>query len=139
MKLFMSASIAEKQRFVEADEQKIKQEQAQQQQQQMQMQQQQLQANMQAQEEERKFKDQINQRDNETKIMVAEINSQAEMAILQLKNHMTEEDELRDGIQPDEYSEAEKEKLMESMRQFDEKLRLDRDKVEFEKQKTKID
>ena len=139
MKLFMSASIAEKQRFVEADEQRIKQEQAQQQQQQLQMQQQQLQANIQAQEEERKFKDQINQRDNETKIMVAEINSQAEMAILQLKNHMTEEDELRDGIQPDEYSEAEKEKLMESMRQFDEKLRLDRDKFEFEKQKTKID
>jgi hypothetical protein len=28
------------------------------------------------------FKDALNQRDNETKIMVAEINSQAEMAIL---------------------------------------------------------
>jgi len=55
----------------------------------------------------------MNQRDNETKIVVAEINSQAEMAILQLKNHMTVEDELNDGVEPDEYSQEAKDKLME--------------------------
>ena len=39
-----------------------------------------------------------------------------------------------DGINP-EYSQEAKEKLMESMREFDARLRLDRDKFEFEKQK----
>jgi hypothetical protein len=48
--------------------------------------------------------------------MVAEINSQAEMAVLQLKNHMTEEDMIEDGVKPDEYSQEAKDKLMESMR-----------------------
>ena len=60
------------------------------------------------------------------KIVVAEINSQAEMAILQLKNHMTVEDELNDGVEPDEYSQEAKDRLMEQMREFDERLKLDR-------------
>lgn len=68
---------------------------------------------MQDKQAERDFKDALNQRDNETKVVVAEINSQAEMAILQLKNHMTEEDEENDGISPDEYSQEAKDKLME--------------------------
>jgi hypothetical protein len=52
---------------------------------------------MQDKQAEREFKDTINQRDNETKVVVAEINSQAEFAILQLKNRMTELDELIDA------------------------------------------
>ena len=68
---------------------------------------------MQDKQAERDFKDALNQRDNETTVVVAEINSQAEMAILQLKNHMTEEDEENDGISPDEYSQEAKDKLME--------------------------
>ena len=139
MKLFMSASIAEKQRFVETDERNIKQQQQQQMQMQMQQQQEALQAQMQDKQAEREFKDSMNQRDNETKIVVAEINSQAEMAILQLKNHMTAEDELNDGIEPDDYSQEAKDRLMEQMREFDARLKLDRDKLEFDKQKSKED
>ena len=139
MKLFMSASIAEKQRFVENDENAIKQQQQQQMQMQMQQQQQALELQMQDKQAERDFKDALNQRDNETKVVVAEINSQAEMAILQLKNHMTEEDQENDGIEPDEYSQEAKDKLMEQMREFDAKLKLDREKFEFDKQKSKED
>ena len=97
---------------------------------------------MQDKEAERQFKDALNQRDNETKVVVAEINSQAEMAILQLKNRMTEMDEMNednDGISPDVYSQEAKDKLMEQMRQFDARLKLDRDRLEFDKQKSKED
>lgn len=139
MKLYQSASIAEKQRFVERDEMNIKQEQQQQQQMQMQQQQQALQAQMQDKEAERQFKDTLNQRDNETKVVVAEINSQAEMAILQLKNHMTEEDELNDGVNPDDYSQEAKDKLMQDMLKFDKRLALDRERLEFDKQRSKED
>lgn len=139
MKLFMSASIAEKQRFVEVDERNIKQQHQQELEMQAQQQQQALQMQMQDKQAEREFKDGMNQRDNETKIVVAEINSQAEMAILQLKNHMTEEDELNDGIEPDDYSQEAKDKLMEQMREFDARLKLDRDRLEFDKQKSKED
>ena len=52
---------------------------------------------------------------------------------------MTEEDEENDGISPDEYSQEAKDKLMEQMRQFDAKLKLDREKFEFDKQKSKED
>ena len=139
MKLFTSASIAEKQRFIEVDEKNIKQQHQQEMEMQMQQQQQALQLQMQDKQAEREFKDGMNQRDNETKIVVAEINSQAEMAILQLKNHMTVEDELNDGVEPDEYSQEAKDKLMEQMREFDARLKLDRDRLEFDKQKSKED
>jgi len=88
---------------------------------------------MQDKQAEREFKDQINQRDNETKVVVAEINSQAEMAILQLKNKMTETDMEQDGIEPDEYSQEAKDKLMQDMIKFDKKLALDRERLEFDK------
>ena len=139
MKLFMSASIAEKQRFVEVDERNIKQQHQQELEMQAQQQQQALQMQMQDKQAEREFKDGMNQRDNETKIVVAEINSQAEMAILQLKNHMTAEDELNDGIEPDDYSQEARDKLMEQMREFDARLKLDRERLEFDKQKSKED
>lgn len=140
MKLYMSASLAEKQRFVEADERRIRKEQQQAQQQQMQQEQQKAQMEMQTKQKEMQMKDMLNQRDNETKIQVAEINSQAEMAILQLKNRMTLEDEIKDGIMdPTDYSQEAKDKLMEQMREFDTKIKLDRDKFEFEKSKTAKD
>lgn len=137
MKLFMSASLAEKQRFVEKDEMQIKQMQQQQQQQALQQQQQTLEANLQDKREEREFKDAINQRDNETKVVVAEINSQAEMAILQLKNRMTELDE--EGMAPEDYSQEAKDRLMQDMLKFDKKLALDRERLEFDKQRSKED
>lgn len=135
MKLFMSASLAEKQRYVENDERRIREEHQQELQQQMQQQQEQMQANMQNAQAEREFKDMLNQRDNETKVMVAEINSQAEMAVLQLKNNMTEADENNE----ESYSQEAQDKLNESKRQFDKNFQLQKERLEFDKKKAETD
>jgi hypothetical protein len=60
---------------------------------------------------------QMHQEDNETKILVAEINSQAEAQRFAMMNHDN-----------DEANTIEREKLAETARQFDEKLSLDRQK-----------
>lgn len=137
MKLYMSASIAEKQRYVERDELNMRQQQQQQQQAALQQQQEALQAQLQDKQAEREFKDNLNQRDNETKVVVAEINSQAEMAILQLKNRMTALDE--EGMTPEDYSQEAKDRLMQDMLKFDKKLALDKERLEFDKQRSKED
>lgn len=124
MRLYSSASLAEKQRMVERDENEMRERAQQAQQEQLQAQQQQAQMEMQAKQEEIQMKDQLNMRDNETKILVATIAA---------KNN---ED---DGIQEPEYSQEAKDKLMESMRQFDARLRLDRDRLEFDKKKAATD
>lgn len=123
MKLYNSSSLAEKQRMVEKNEQEMIERQQQAQQQQMEAQQQQLQAEVQAKETELQLKDQWNQRDNETKILVATISANSNA----------------DGIEEPEYSQEAKDKLMENMRQFDEKLRLDRDRLEFDRTKHRED
>ena len=138
MKLFMSASIAEKQRFVETDEKRIREEAQQQQQQQMQQQQQLAQQQLQQQQEAVKKQDEMNQRDNETKITVAEINSQAEMAILQLKNHMTEADKLEEQMSPEELQLA-KDKLIQEMEIVDKQLDLSREKMRAEEKRHQDD
>lgn len=127
MKLYTSNSIAEKIRIVEKTEQGMLQQRQQEMQQQQELAQQQIQANAEQQQREMQFKDAINQRDNETKIMVAEINSQAEMAVLELKNHMTEEDQLNNN--------GGEQQLEENKRQFDARLKLDRDKFDWQKTK----
>ena len=127
MKLYNSASLAEKQRMVESDERALQERQAQMQQQQMQMEQQLEQARLQEKQAEMQFQDAMNQRDNETKILIATMQAEAKM-----------QDSSDDGINP-EYSQEAKEKLMESMREFDAKIRLDREKFEFEKQKHRDD
>ena len=127
MKLYNSASLAEKQRMIEADERAIQERQAQIQQQQMQHEQQMEQAKMQEKQLEMQFQDQLNQRDNETKIIIATM--QAESKLMDSEN---------DGIQP-EYSQEAKEKLMESMRQFDQRLSLDKEKLAFEERKHRDD
>lgn len=124
MKLYNSSSLAEKQRMVEKNEQELIQRQQEAQQQQMQLQQQQMQAEAQAKEADRQLKDQMNQRDNETKIVVATISAQSSM---------------NDGIQEPKFSEEAKAKLMENMRQFDERLKLDRERLAFDKDKAKTD
>ena len=103
------------------------------------MQQQQIQAQQQIVAQEQQFKDKINQRDNDTKIMVAQINSQAEMAVLQMKNNMTQADLAeKDGIEP-VYSQEAKNKLMEEMRQFDEKLKQSQEELKFKREKLDSD
>lgn len=78
MKLYSSISLADKQRIIEKNEQEMMERQQQAQQEQMELQQQQLQAQAQEKEAEMQLKDSINQRDNETKIIVARIGAEAE-------------------------------------------------------------
>ena len=123
MKLYNSSSLAEKQRMVEENEQQMIQRQQEAQQQQMQQQQQQLQAQAQMKQTEMELQDSLNQRDNETKILVATINAQSQ----------------NDGIKEQIASEESKANLMEKMREFDERLKLDRERLEFDKKKAETD
>ncbi len=122
MKLYSSSSLAEKQRMVEKDEQQIIERQQQAQQQQLQQQQEQLQAQMQQKYMEMEQKDMLNQRDNETKILVAQISANNE----------------DDGIKEPEFSEEAKANLEEKIRQFNERLKLDKEKLKLEKEKVNI-
>lgn len=124
MKIYTTSSTSEKQRMIELYERKQKQEQEQQQQQQMQLQQQQLQ--QQAQENQVKMQQeyQINKDNNETKLLVAQINAQAESQRYALMN---------DGTVSD--NELKEKKLSEQVRQFDERMQQQADKLAFEKQK----
>lgn len=124
MKLFSSASLIEKQRLVEKDERSIKEAQQQSQQQQIQAQQEQTQMATKYREMELQQKEQANIRDNETKIMVAQISANSSQD---------------DGIQEPVYSQEAKDKLAESIRQFDKKLELDRERLDLDKHKVEFD
>lgn len=124
IKMFTTTSTAEKQRMIEIYEKKQKQEQEEQQQQQMQIQQQKLQ--QQSQEAQMKMQQeyQINKDNNETKLLVAQINSQAESQRYALMNNGTVSD-----------NELKERKLSEQIRQFDERMQQQADKLSFEKKK----
>lgn len=124
MKLFSSASLAEKQRLVEKDEQAIQERNAQAQQQQFESQQQIAQIEAEQRQAELQQKEQANIRDNETKLMIAQI---------QANNKES------DGIEEPEYSQEAKDKLMEQIREFDERLKLDREKLSLDKKKHEDD
>ena len=123
MKLYGSSSISEKVKIIERNEQELLQRQQQAQQQQLQMEQQKMQADAQAREAEMQLKDQLNQRDNETKILIANINTAKQ----------------DDGIEEPVFSEEARAKLMENMRQFDERIKLDRERLAFDRQKADTD
>ena len=125
MKLYNSCSMAEKQRIVERNEQELIQRQQQAQQQQSQLQQQQMQQEAAAKEAEMQLKDQMNQRDNETKILVATISANSNQE--------------NDGIQEQPFSEEARANLIEKIRQFDEKMKLDRERLELDKYKSRED
>ena len=126
MKLFSSSSLAEKQRLVEKDERDIQDRQAQAQQQQAQIQQQEIERKAQIEQAKMQQEDTLNARDNETKIQVALINAQS-------KNTMD------DGIEEPEFSEEARANLLEKIRQFDEKMKLDRERLELDKDKARTD
>jgi hypothetical protein len=117
MKLYTTTSTAEKQHMVETSENRIKEQQQQQQEQQMQLQQQQLEVQARQAEAQRELQYQMHQEDNETKILVAQINSEAEAQRFAMMNHDN-----------DEANTIEREKLSENARQFNEKLALDKQK-----------
>lgn len=127
MKLYNSSSLAEKQRIVENDERKIQERNAQAQQQQLEVQQQEAQMKQEAEMAKMQLEDTLNQRDNETKILVAQI-----AASVKVNQGDT------DGIQ-EPMSEEARDKLKEQIRQFNAKLELDRDRLNFDKDKAKTD
>lgn len=118
MRLYNSSSLAEKQRLVERDEQAIQERNAQTQQQQLQSQQQMVQLENEQRLAEMQQKEQANIRDNETKIIIAQI---------QASNK-------EDGISEPE-DDDERADLREKIREFDEKLKLEKEKLSFERKK----
>lgn len=127
-KLYTSSSLAEKQRLIEKDERAIQERQAQAQQQQIESQQQIAQMQQQQAMAEMEQKERLNMNDNETKILVAQIAAQAKLT-----------DTENDGIVPDEYSQEAKDKLAEQIREFDMRLKLDKERLEFDKTKARED
>ena len=121
MKLYGSYSISEKIRMIEKDERETMERAAQSQQQQLQAEQQRAQMEMQAKQQELQLKDEMNNRDNETRILVATITANAK----------------DDGIEEPVYSQEAKDKLLEQMRETDLKLQLEREKFTEEKRKNK--
>ena len=112
MKIYTNSSLAETQRLIEKDE-KSRMEQAQQQSQQaLQSQQQIAQMQEQGKQADRELKDQMNQRDNETKLIIAEM--------AQYAGEETSEDV--------EYSPEAKDKLAEQIRQYDASLAFEKEK-----------
>lgn len=122
MKLYGSASIAEKQRMIENNEKQMQERQDQQAQQAQQAQQETLEAQRQMEQAKMEHEDRLNQRDNDTKIIIANIQHNAD-----------------DGIEEIEYSQEAKDKLAETIRQFDARLSLDKDRLKLEEKKTKED
>ena len=127
MKLYSSSSIAEKQRMVETNERAIKERNAQAQQQELQAQQQQLQMQQQTEIAKMEHEAMLNQTDNETKIIVATIAAQSK-----------QNDNINNFVE-EPMSEEAREKLKESIRQFDKRLELDKQRLEFDKKKADTD
>ena len=125
-KLYTSSSLAEKQRLIEKDEKQIRERQAQAQKEQLEAQQQIAAMQQQQKEAELLQKEEANIRDNQTKIIIAQIQSEGGP------------DE-EDGIMIDDYSPEAKANLAEKIREFDEKLKLDKDKLKLDKKKAETD
>ena len=124
LKLKQSGSVSEKIKMLEQSEQEMREYQQQQQQAQLQAQQQQAQMELQFKQAELEQNDTINQRDNETKLMVANIQA------------ASKRDADGDGLINEGQDSID---LSEKVRQFDQKMKLERDKFEYQKQKDKRD
>lgn len=123
MKLYSSSSVAEKQRLVEKNEQEMQQMQQQSNKAQLEAEQAKIEKEAQIKEEEIQQRERANIRDNETKILLGQM--------AQFANEETSEDV--------DYSPEAKEQLMEKIRQFDEKLKLEKERFSFEREKHKDD
>lgn len=121
MKLYTTTSLQDKQRMIEIYEKRAKEEAQQQQQQQYQLQQQQIQQNAQIEQAKMKQEYQMNSDNNETKLLVSQINSQAESQRYALMNQGTVAD-----------NDQKERKLNEQVRQFDERMKQQSDKLNFD-------
>ena len=126
MKLYSSSSIAEKQRMVESNEKAIQERNAQAQQQQIQQQQQAEQMKQQVEMAKMEHEAAMNTENNETKIIVATIGAQSKQ--------IPESDGIEEPM-----SEEAREKLRESIRQFDARLALDKERLALDKEKAATD
>ena len=124
MKLFNSASLSEKQRLVEKGERELLERQQQAQQQQSQIAQQELEQKAQLEQAKMQQEDLLNQRDNNTKLMIARINTESKL--LEMENEP-------------KYSQEAKDRLLEQIREFDERIKLDRERLELDKYKNSQD
>ena len=125
MRLYSSASLAEKQRLIEEDETEIREAQQQAVQQEQEIKQQEIQSKNQLELAKLEQEDKLNERDNEVKLLIANMTAQYK------------QNDLGDGI--DEPSEIEKQKLEESIRQFNAKLKLDKERLNLDRKKAEDD
>lgn len=133
LKLYSSASTSEKIKIVEVSQKRAQQQAQEQAQQAQQLEQQKIQAQQQIESQKLQQQDILNQRDNETKIQVAEINSRAEYMRLGIYAEENDEELVHEKL------DIEREKLREEIRQFDMELRQKdserKDKKEIELKK----
>lgn len=129
MKIFTNPSLIETQRLIEESEQRKIQQQQQEQQNQMQMLQAQIQSNEQIKQFEMdmakaklELEEQNNIRDNETRLQIAELQAHTNLANA-------------DAWGKDYDREQSREELMQKIREFDEKIALDRERADLEKYK----
>lgn len=125
IRLYNSTSRAEKQRVIEEDEQATYQRQAEAQKQQLQSQQQIAQMEQQTKQQQMEHEAAMNTENNETKILVAEI---------QARNSGVQQQQIDTGM-----TESERANLDEKKREFDEKYKLDKQRLDFDKDKAKTD
>lgn len=126
-KLYTSMSLNEKIKLLEISEKRMDQQQQEATQQQMQIEQQKIQAELQAKQAEMQQKENINIRDNETKIRVAEINAQAENLRLAIYDDQNNIEIRKEEMQID------KDKLRDEMIKFDKELQFKRQELEQKK------
>jgi hypothetical protein len=124
-KLYTSSSLAEKQRLIEKDERDIRERQSQAQQQQMESDQQIASIQQEQKQAELLQKEEANIRDNETKLMIAQ---------LQAANNAED-----DGILIEEFNPEAKAKLEQQIEEFNKKLKLEYDKLEVQKDKNRTE
>lgn len=122
MKLYSSCSLTEKQKIIEREEQAAIESQSKQQDQEMQARREAIESANKQKEAELDQKEKASIRDNETKLAIAQMGISMD----------------KDTDEP-EYSQESKDKLMQKMKEVDEKLKLDREKLAFEKKKHEED
>lgn len=126
LKIYGSSSLAEKQRLISNDEKALREQAAQQQQAELQAQQQAEQLKQQVEMAKMQQEDMLNQRDNDTRILIATINAQNKDVSVEMPEDKS-------------MSEGDRAKLDEQIREFDKKHELDRQRLEFDKEKANKD
>ena len=131
MKLYSTDSISEKIRMIESAEKRAQELQQQQAEMQRQLQQQQIEKQARQKELEMQQRELQNQRDNETRILVAQIQAQANIdSSVARASGFTE-----NPVTP--ISEKERLELSQKMKEFDEKAKLEQEKLQIEREKIK--